>query len=191
MSWPVFIVKRTLRCRHNLRRYAGERSCAHSGLTYCNAEVLLADDAPAVIDKYNCVESAERPPSDDPRWPVQCACGYRFVEEDNRQVFVSEYYAAEDGRRWAVRDLPPGAMYDSWWGPEKGPNGEPWWVLVLPPGGHNTWDIYGPASNSKTGWTITGTAPKLTASPSILVPRYHGWLRDGVLTDDCEGRTYG
>lgn len=38
-------------------------------------------------------------------------------------------------------------------------------------------------------WTRTGDPPKITANPSInYVGFYHGWLRDGVLSDDCEGR---
>lgn len=188
MSWPVFIVTRTMRCRLELRRYANA-PCPQQ-LGYHDAEAPLADDVPVDVDERGIVEVPARPPDDDPRWPVQCTCGYRFVEEDNRQVFLSEYYAAEDGRRWTIRELPAGAMYDSLWWPERGPDGGPWWVLVLPPGGHNTWDIYGEASNMSTGWTITGTAPRLTASPSISTPRYHGWLRDGVLTEDCEGRRY-
>lgn len=191
MSWPLFIVTRTGRCRQTLRRFAGERACAHSGYSYCNAETLFADDVPTPINN-GCIESREKPPDDDPRWPERCACGYEFVDADKRQLFVVEYYAAEDGRRWPIRDLPPGAMYDAWWWPERGPNGGPWWTVVLPPGGHNdTWEVYGPAANSKRPWTITGTAPKFTASPSIASPRYHGWLRDGVLTPDCEGRIYG
>lgn len=41
------------------------------------------------------------------------------------------------------------------------------------------------------GWKVTGTPPRLTVAPSINVSgTYHGWLRDGVLTDDCEGRRY-
>jgi hypothetical protein len=41
------------------------------------------------------------------------------------------------------------------------------------------------------GWTVTGEPPKITVSPSInMVGLYHGWLRDGVLSDDVEGRTY-
>jgi hypothetical protein len=54
-------------------------------------------------------------------------------------------------------------------------------------------------------WTITGTAPEITLHPSInnyhvsddpeLRARfhkhgYHGWLQNGILTDDLEGRTY-
>lgn len=42
------------------------------------------------------------------------------------------------------------------------------------------------------GWTVTGEAPRVTLSPSInIVGSYHGWIRDGVITDDCEGRSYG
>lgn len=42
---------------------------------------------------------------------------------------------------------------------------------------------------------ISGQGDSLTADPSILVsdsegPKYHGWLRDGVLSDDCDGRTF-
>lgn len=41
------------------------------------------------------------------------------------------------------------------------------------------------------GWTVTGEAPRITVSPSInAVGRYHGWLLDGVLSDDCEGRAF-
>lgn len=41
------------------------------------------------------------------------------------------------------------------------------------------------------GWTVTGTPPNLTLTPSInLTGRYHGYIRDGVITDDVEGRTF-
>jgi hypothetical protein len=41
------------------------------------------------------------------------------------------------------------------------------------------------------GWTVTGAPPALTVSPSInVIGRYHGWLRNGVLSDDCEGRVF-
>ena len=42
------------------------------------------------------------------------------------------------------------------------------------------------------GWTVTGEAPNMTLSPSInMHGTYHGYLKDGVLSDDVEGRTYG
>lgn len=45
------------------------------------------------------------------------------------------------------------------------------------------------------GWTITGEIPNITISPSInQVGKnengYHGWLINGILSDDIEGRTY-
>lgn len=41
------------------------------------------------------------------------------------------------------------------------------------------------------GWTVTGAPPHITCAPSInAIGDWHGWLRDGVLSDDVEGRTY-
>lgn len=41
------------------------------------------------------------------------------------------------------------------------------------------------------GWTVTGEAPNITMHPSINIGgTYHGWLQNGILSDDCEGRTY-
>lgn len=39
------------------------------------------------------------------------------------------------------------------------------------------------------GWTVTGEPPLITVSPSInVVGLYHGFLQNGVLSDDVEGR---
>lgn len=39
------------------------------------------------------------------------------------------------------------------------------------------------------GWTVLGTAPLITVTPSInMVGSYHGHLTNGVITDDVEGR---
>lgn len=41
------------------------------------------------------------------------------------------------------------------------------------------------------GWSVTGDAPNITMYPSInLSGIYHGFLQNGVLSDDCEGRKY-
>lgn len=46
-------------------------------------------------------------------------------------------------------------------------------------------------SRGDHGWTVTGEPPTITVAPSINdVGRYHGWLRDGELSDDVEGRLY-
>jgi hypothetical protein len=61
--------------------------------------------------------------------------------------------------------------------------------LRLPDGSHWVMDCRA-AQGNETGWTITGEAPVLTASPSINTGRYHGWLIDGVLSEDLDGRRY-
>lgn len=48
------------------------------------------------------------------------------------------------------------------------------------------------------GWDVVivgelkdGETPDITLSPSInCVGSYHGYIRNGIITDDCEGRTY-
>jgi hypothetical protein len=61
-------------------------------------------------------------------------------------------------------------------------------VAVLP--SCELWDIDGPSSNGP-GWSRSGEPPAVTVSPSILTPRYHGFLRNGVFTPDIDkGRTY-
>lgn len=41
------------------------------------------------------------------------------------------------------------------------------------------------------GWTVTGEPHAITVYPSINIRGvYHGWIREGVITDDCEGRRY-
>ena len=88
---------------------------------------------------------------------------------------------------WA--DLQPGAMWFE--------DGE---LSVKLPGG-GEWNIdRGRLWNEQIGregkkplpaWTRTGEAPFITASPSInWVGKYHGWLQNGILTDDCEGRKF-
>lgn len=40
-------------------------------------------------------------------------------------------------------------------------------------------------------WTVNGDPPNISVSPSInAVGDYHGWLQNGVLSDDCEGRRF-
>lgn len=43
-------------------------------------------------------------------------------------------------------------------------------------------------STNGEGWEVTGDAPIITCTPSILVPGYHGYLREGHFTDDIDGR---
>jgi hypothetical protein len=72
------------------------------------------------------------------------------------------------------------------------------WLVVLPNGAiHNIHAKFPDGS----GWDITRGAPHFTVSPSIRCfevlhgtkvwrQGWHGWLQNGILSDDCEGRTY-
>jgi hypothetical protein len=41
------------------------------------------------------------------------------------------------------------------------------------------------------GWTVTGEPPCITVTPSInCVGEYHGFIRDGIIGDDVEGRRF-
>jgi hypothetical protein len=43
-----------------------------------------------------------------------------------------------------------------------------------------------------SGWEVTGEAPNMSVKPSINAHGvYHGYLTNGVLSDDVEGRIYG
>jgi hypothetical protein len=62
-------------------------------------------------------------------------------------------------------------------------------TVMLPDGG--VWCVDARASTPGAGgWDVTGTPPNITVRPSILTDRYHGWLTDGVLSDDLDGRQY-
>lgn len=59
-------------------------------------------------------------------------------------------------------------------------------ICVVGPNGQE-WEIDRKSSNGD-GWVVTGEWPRLTCAPSIVLDGYHGFLRDGVFTDDVEGR---
>lgn len=70
-------------------------------------------------------------------------------------------------------------------------------VVYVPPGIPMLLDQ--PTSNMNGhGWTVTGEAPNITVHPSIGIYKpkgqpgwdYHGWLKDGVLSDDIDGKKY-
>lgn len=67
-------------------------------------------------------------------------------------------------------------------------------VVILPNGDRFMVDKC--CYQKENGWTVTGEAPNITLSPSINCIRenraegYHGWLKNGILSDDLEGRTY-
>lgn len=69
-----------------------------------------------------------------------------------------------------------------------------WVALPAANGEHHPFCVHSPATSEGShgaGWDVSGEAPKITVSPSInIVGSYHGWIRDGVISDDCEGRKF-
>jgi hypothetical protein len=121
----------------------------------------------------------------DPRWPTHCECGYEFQADDKWQVNQDEIYIAEDGRQTYIRAALgrkplPGAMFDTFWRPNARKEDGLAISVILPNG--LDWCIDGEASSGGF-WERTGTPPNLTVSPSIQGGDYHGYLRDGALTD--------
>jgi hypothetical protein len=185
-----FFVVESARATQALRRYrlSTIEKCDVSGHGYHNASVRIEDVATTPKAYLSAAPASAF--AGDPRWPTHCACGYEFRAEDEWQVFTESIYVdAATGREWPMRELPPGAMYDAWWyrgseGSEdkSGPDGLNLCLCLPPKGGLDYWHIDGPANNGP-GWSRSGTVPNITAQPSILTPRYHGWLRDGVLVE--------
>jgi hypothetical protein len=197
MSTTCFLITPTGRALRFLRRITlgDATSCLLTGMHQAVTEI---EPGPLVRDAGGYVYLEW--PHDDPRWPAQCACGYAFVDGDYRCCDQEQLYTLPDGgecnthRRLTARSdprtAPPGAM----WVADYVPPGDDWsgpdglcLMLRLPDG--TDWMIDGPARNGG-GWTRTGEPPHITARPSIASPGYHGWLDNGILSDDLDGRSY-
>jgi hypothetical protein len=47
-------------------------------------------------------------------------------------------------------------------------------------------------SGERRGWNVSGDPPRITVKPSInIIGRYHGFVTDGVISDDVDGRKFG
>jgi hypothetical protein len=195
-----FLLEPTDRVEHSLRRYRNSSDrCDKHPLGSHNAELLLG----AVVAGHNEVEPGRDVPAtpyDDPRWPAACCCGYVFQPEDNWQDFTRRIYRRVDtGAEMTLARAPAGAMWFADWLSDcdeyRGPDGHT--LVVRLPGGHD-WVVDGrannctmPGDNKHKCWVRHGAAPKITVDKnghtcsagagSILVPGYHGFLRNGQL----------
>jgi len=175
-----FMLEPTGRRRVSLRRYRSSSKCSQHPHGYHQAKVPIGEEP----EDGTCIDP---PPHDDPRWPTACCCGEPFRDDDQWQRFPESIFRRVDtGEEMALREAPPGAMWDATWYPSKGPDGRALMLRVI---GEWDWFIDGPASNGP-GWTRSGEPPRITARPSIGVPsregkgwRYHGFLTDGVLRE--------
>jgi hypothetical protein len=129
-------------------------------------------------------------PRDDGRWPQRCRhCGYRFVDSDQWQRNDCAIYRLPDGTefaKWGVfgRIAPPGTMIRADWFDQYSQHPEhiESWMISLPDGGEWT-------TSQRAGgggyWTVTGTPPKITVTPSIWHNQsgngWHGFVTNGEL----------
>jgi hypothetical protein len=196
MPWKMFLIERSPSSRRSLRRFFDSQGKPPKDPNHYH-------DAEVVIDpEFYCPEEEERSEikgdfEDDPRWPKSCACGYTFLPEDHWQVNVTRLWSGSpDGELYPLRETPPGATWAADWFPPEGPNGRytgpdgKVWCVMLP--GGVEWIIYSHASgNPPSKWDVQGTVPNITVSPSISqVGVYHGFIKGGVISDDCEGRKF-
>lgn len=114
----------------------------------------------------------------------------RLIERDADGNLPGKYKARKPGDMWyepGVRDSKRGL---SDWYLQHNSHREPLMVcLPSNDGQHDFWMVDAKSDNGE-GWQVSGEAPNITTAPSIKTEQYHGFLRDGILTDDIEGRTY-
>lgn len=172
-----FWIKPTSKVQLYLRRFVSQnKPCLRGGYHDKKTAYLVVEEG-----KVPEIQNAGLPHNNH-LWPGQCVCGYGFRPEDPRQLFSDTIYEhKETGERFPLREAPPGAMWDATWmeGHHVGPDGIHL-VVKLPNG--SEWMPDQPSANGNRPWVRGGTIPKVTCSPSIAMNGYHGWLRDGVLT---------
>jgi hypothetical protein len=180
---PLRIAEPTGRYRRSLRRYrfSGGVSCTEGA--YCNASVDIGD----VTDPAGA--HGDNWPHDDQRWPSACEfCGQAFLSDDEWQRNDNQIYRLPDGAEFVFRHsfgraAPAGSMVRASWYDDFTEQAGESWIIALPDGGE--WIT----TQSATGggyWTVTGTPPGITATPSIWhnsPAGWHGFVRDGHLVD--------
>lgn len=113
--------------------------------------------------------------------PWQC----KLLPEEETTGAIGEMWFSSHARTSIPGSLSP--QYRRDWADKRDP------LFVMTPGGIWCVDRCSVRKGvwSGNGWTVIGVAPNITGSPSINIEgEYHGWLQNGVLSDDLEGRKY-
>lgn len=199
MPWECFLVEPAGRAVLQLRRFSLSENdnCTRPNSKFHNAMAPLTNVTEIVpkrgeAEHWPSHEDAA-PPHDDERWPTSCEyCGYKFSADDHFQVYSNHIFQRVDDKdqHWLMNELPIGAMFDAFWLPWTGSDGQSLSVITPPGGINHVWHIDMPVveEGSRQPWSREGNPPQVTASPSILTPKYHGNLQNGVLTDSLSDR---
>lgn len=180
---PLRIAEPTGRYERRLRRYTfSPGNACPSGMGHTASAVI----GMVGEDEHQPV-TGDLHPHDDSRWPGTCEhCGYVFADADQWQLSDKAIYRLPDGSEFTFsRSLgmcaPPGTMIRAWWFDEHAEVPGESWLIALPDGGD--WCTTQRAAGGGH-WTVTGTAPDITATPSVWhnsPSGWHGWVRNGEL----------
>lgn len=106
----------------------------------------------------------------------------RFHEQQPENPQIGDMWYA---REW-LNPAAKGTLSDQYW--REHASRRPPLVVVFP---GDVWFCVDRAAGNGTGWTVTGEPPNITVHPSIRhIGGYHGWLQNGVLSDDVGGRKF-
>ena len=204
MNIPCFVIVRNGRQFVYLRRFTFGEGCplnngfGHDAMIQIeDSDVVYSEDGKYSrsidVDKFG--RKGE--------FPETCACGYEFKEEDKWQVHTKPQYIREDKaneEKYHLWQPPVGAMWDAYWLHDMpsycGADGKA--LHVMTPCGE--WNIDSRASNCTRPedsvhkcWVRHGVPPNITVDKngdtcsagagSIQIKEYHGFLRNGELTD--------
>lgn len=173
---------------------------AHAPLFVVNERFVHSGEYNHKVYEYVGPHTREEVPEEYP-WPVACACGYVFPEEDRWQVSSDSLFKrADTGEILTWWEAGPGAMYNAEWLAEQacwqGPDGMS--IVVKCPDGKE-WTIDArcnnctlPGDDVHKCWVRHGEPPVLTVDKegitcsagggSIDTGTYHGFLRNGEFT---------
>lgn len=189
-------------------------TCSAGENTYHGLEVQVPFEYEGKL-LYEDSHSSSAPPDssslhtqfalDDPQWPKACACGYQFLPGDGFQVIERRVYTSEKhpGQLFTADNAPWGAvMWGGEWAlslvsrqyKEKHAAHRKPFLVKLPSRWKREYWFSPDWQTSRLdgeGWEVSGGLLDFTVSPSInIIGDYHGWIQNGVITDDCEGRVY-
>ncbi len=196
MSWQCIFLNSTLKGKAQLRRYTLSESykCPNHG-NWGHKAIVPMSDVDIILDGKGYIRNSIEFNVLDPNivWPEACACGYKFQTSDYKTLDVDRYYSGPNGLITTLREAPIASMWDADWMHGIDLYCREGISLHLKLPGNGEWCIDGPSQQTPNGkgWTRTGTPPLITASPSIHWPGvYHGWLQNGVLSDDIDGKKF-
>jgi hypothetical protein len=170
------------------------------GSSYHNAMTHLKDGPIEYYEAhghklYNKVDEPEMPQRS--AFPALCKCGHVFGPSAVRHVFHRQLFKrADTGEKLTTDDAPVGAMWNAWWEAEHRSGADGMSLTVKTPGGD--WCIDARCSNCTKPndrvhkcWIRHGAPPDITVDKngvtcaagagSIVMPGYHGFLRNGYL----------